>query len=248
MDSLREASATMLISIPIIHISHQFFWKSGFNQASFYTDLNAAHRNLLGAEQLDWIKERVNSESFDWTILGQQVLMTKLKFPDLSKMLEEEDIPEFLKPYLKFLGLGIPSNLDAWDGYPADRNKLYDVMKKAKTSFISLAGDTHNAWVSELTDVQGDKIGIELGAPSVSSPGITDAIKINKTKFSTEIVKMNPELNWMDPEHRGYLVLDFNEDQMEARFNFISELQKVDSTIASTKIFKVLKNKLEINS
>ena len=59
---------------------------------------------------------------------------------------------------------------------------------------------------------------------------------------------MNPELNWMDPEHRGYLVLDFNEDQMEARFNFISELQKVDSTIASTKIFKVLKNKLEINT
>ena len=121
-------------------------------------------------------------------------------------------------------------------------------MKKANKSFISLAGDTHNAWVSELTDAQGDKIGIELGAPSVSSPGITDAIKLDKTKFATEIVKMNSELNWMDPEHRGYLVLDFSEDQMEARFNFISELQKVDSTIASTKIFKVLKNKLEINS
>ena len=52
----------------------------------------------------------------------------------------------------------------------------------------------------------------------------------------------------MDPGHRGYLVLNFSEDQMEARFNFISELQKVDSTIASTKIFKVLKNKLEINT
>ena len=225
-----------------------YLTKSGFNQASFYSDLNAAHRNLLGAEQLGWIKERVNSESFDWTILGQQVLMTKLKFPDLTKMLKEEDIPEFLKPYLKFLGLGIPSNLDAWDGYPADRNKLYDVMKKANKSFISLAGDTHNAWVSELTDAQGDKIGIELGTPSVSSPGITDAIKLDKTKFATEIVKMNSELNWMDPEHRGYLVLNFSEDQMEARFNFISELQKVDSTIASTKIFKVLKNKLEINT
>ena len=225
-----------------------YLTKSGFNQASFYSDLNATHRNLLGAEQLGWIKERVNSESFDWTILGQQVLMTKLKFPDLTKMLKEEDIPEFLKPYLKFLGLGIPSNLDAWDGYPADRNKLYDVMKKANKSFISLAGDTHNAWVSELTDAQGDKIGIELGTPSVSSPGITDAIKLDKTKFATEIVKMNSELNWMDPEHRGYLVLNFSEDQMEARFNFISELQKVDSTIASTKIFKVLKNKLEINT
>jgi hypothetical protein len=42
--------------------------------------------------------------------------------------------------------------------------------------------------------------------------------------------------------------LDFSDDQMEARFNFISELQKIDTTIASTKIFKVLKNKLEINT
>jgi len=45
--------------------------------------------------------------------------MTKLKFPDISKMLKAEEVPGFLKPYLKFLGLGIPSNLDAWDGYPA---------------------------------------------------------------------------------------------------------------------------------
>ena len=56
--------------------------------------------------------------------------MAKLKFPDLSKMIASEEIPSFLKPYLKFLGLGIPSNLDAWDGYPAERNKLYKLMNK----------------------------------------------------------------------------------------------------------------------
>ena len=220
--------------------------ESGFNQASFYSDLNSTKRNLLGAEQLAWIKNKVSSESFDWTILGQQVLMTKLKFPDLSKMLKKEDVPSFLKPYLKFLGLGIPSNLDAWDGYPAERNKLYDVMQESNTDFISLAGDTHNAWVSELTNSSGQKIGIELGAPSVSSPGITDAIKIDKKQFADEIVEMNSELNWMDPEHRGYLTLEFKKDQMEAKFNFIKELQKVDSTISSTQIFQVQKNKLGI--
>jgi alkaline phosphatase D len=220
--------------------------ESGFNQASFYSDLNSTKRNLLGAEQLAWIKNKVSSENFDWTILGQQVLMTKLKFPDLSKMLKKEDVPSFLKPYLKFLGLGIPSNLDAWDGYPAERNKLYDVMQESNTNFISLAGDTHNAWVSELTNSSGQKIGIELGAPSVSSPGITDAIKIDKKQFADGIVEMNSELNWMDPEHRGYLTLEFKKDQMEAKFNFIKELQKVDSTISSTQIFHVQKNKLGI--
>jgi hypothetical protein len=33
---------------------------------------------------------------------------------------------------------------------------------------------------------------------------------------------------------------------MEAKFNFIKELQKVDSTISSTQIFQVQKNKLGI--
>jgi len=220
--------------------------KSGFNQASFYEDLNSTKRNLLGAEQLAWIEKKVGSQKFDWTILGQQVLMTKLKFPDLSKMLKEEDIPSFLKPYLKFLGLGIPSNLDAWDGYPAERNKLYDVMQKSSTDFISLAGDTHNAWVSELTNASGDKIGIELGAPSVSSPGIADAIKLDEKQFTDKIIEINSELNWMDPKHRGYLTLAFDENQMEARFNFIKELQKIDSTIFSTQVFQVQKNKLGI--
>ena len=220
--------------------------ESGFSQASFYEDLNSTKRNLLGAEQLAWIEKKVGSQKFDWTILGQQVLMTKLKFPDLSKMLKEEDIPSFLKPYLKFLGLGIPSNLDAWDGYPAERNKLYDVMQKSSTNFISLAGDTHNAWVSELTNVSGDKIGIELGAPSVSSPGIADAIKLDEKQFTEKIIEINSELNWMDPKHRGYLTLAFDENQMEARFNFIKELQKIDSTIFSTQVFQVQKNKLGI--
>ena len=220
--------------------------KSGFNQASFYEDLNSRTRNLLGSEQLAWVEKKVGSQKFDWTILGQQVLMTKLKFPDLSKMLKEEDIPSFLKPYLKFLGLGIPSNLDAWDGYPAERNKLYDVMQKSSTDFISLAGDTHNAWVSELTNASGDKIGIELGAPSVSSPGIADAIKLDEKQFTDKIIEINSELSWMDPKHRGYLTLAFDENQMEARFNFIKELQKIDSTIFSTQVFQVQKNKLGI--
>ena len=80
------------------------------------------------------------------------------------------EIPNFLKPYLKFLGLGIPSNLDAWDGYPAARNSLYKLMKNAKKKFISLAGDTHNSWVSELENQSGKKVGIELFYPPPPPP------------------------------------------------------------------------------
>ena len=220
---------------------------SGFNQASFYSDLSSLDRKLLGKEQLTWIEEKITAEDFKWTVMGQQVLMTKLKFPDLSKMLKKEDVPSFLKPYLKFLGLGIPSNLDAWDGYPAERNKFYRLMQKLNKNFISLAGDTHNSWVSDLTNDEGTKVGIELGAPSVTSPGITDVLKIDKKKFVEEIVGINPELSWMDPSQRGYLSLDFSEDDLIATFNFVKEIEKIDPSISSAHRFKVGQGKLHIN-
>ena len=223
-----------------------YLTKSGFNQAKFYNDLNSANRELLGAEQLDWIESKIINSDAVWTIFGQQVLMAKLKFPDISKMLKSKEIPGFLKPYLKFLGLGIPSNLDAWDGYPAERNRLYKIMSNAKKRFISLAGDTHNSWVSELNDKSGNKVGIELGAPSVTSPGITDILNLDEKEFVDSIVKINNELQWMNPSNRGYLSLNCREDKIIASFNFIKELEEINSDIGSSKSFILHQKDLEL--
>ena len=220
--------------------------KSGFNQAKFYNDLNSENRELLGVEQLSWIEDSVLKSNAAWTIFGQQVLMAKLKFPDISKMLKTEEIPDFLKPYLKFLGLGIPSNLDAWDGYPAARNKLYQLMQNAKKKFISLAGDTHNSWVSELENQSGKKVGIELGAPSVTSPGITDILNLDEKKFVDSIVEINKELQWMEPSNRGYLSLDCMENKIIASFNYIKELNNINSEIGSSQSFIIYREGFEL--
>mgnify|MGYP001490381121 CR=1 FL=1 len=223
-----------------------YLTKSGFNQAKFYNDLNSDNRELLGAEQLDWIESKIINSDAVWTIFGQQVLMAKLKFPDISKMLKSKEIPSFLKPYLKFLGLGIPSNLDAWDGYPAERNRLYKIMSNAKKRFISLAGDTHNSWVSELKDKSGNKVGIELGAPSVTSPGITDILNLDEKEFVDSIVRINNELQWMNPSNRGYLSLNCRKDKIIASFNFIKELEQINSDIGSSKSFVLHQKDLEL--
>ena len=223
-----------------------YLTKSGFNQAKFYNDLNSDNRELLGAEQLDWIESKIINSDAVWTIFGQQVLMAKLKFPDISKMLKSKEIPSFLKPYLKFLGLGIPSNLDAWDGYPAERNRLYKTMSNAKKGFISLAGDTHNSWVSELKDKSGNKVGIELGAPSVTSPGITDILNLDEKEFVDSIVRINNELQWMNPSNRGYLYLNCRKDKIIASFNFIKELEQINSDIGSSKSFVLHQKDLEL--
>jgi len=220
--------------------------KSGFYQAKFYNDLNSEYRELLGAEQFSWIENKILNSNAAWTIFGQQVLMTKLKFPDISKLIKAEEIPDFLKPYLKLLGLGIPSNLDAWDGYPAARNKLYKLMKNAKKKFISLAGDTHNSWVSELENQSGEKVGIELVAPSVTSPGITDVLNLDENNFVDSIVKLNKELQWMNPSNRGYLFLDCTDSKIIASFNFIKELDNINSEISSSQSFLIHREGFEL--
>ena len=220
--------------------------KSGFNQAKFYNDLNSNERNLLGSEQLKWIENSISKSNAIWTIFGQQVLMTKLKFPDITKMIKEEEIPSFVKPYLKFLGLGIPSNLDAWDGYPKERDRLFELMSNAKKQFISLAGDTHNSWVSELEDSSGKKLGIELGAPSVTSPGITDLLNLNKKQFIDGIVDINKELKWMDPSNRGFLDLELIDDSITATFHFIEKLDIISTQLKSSQSFKIKREGLKL--
>jgi alkaline phosphatase D len=93
---------------------------------------------------------------------------------------------------------------------------------------------------------QAKKVGIELGTPSVTSPGITDVLNLDENKFIDSIVKINKELQWMNPSNRGYLFLDCLENKIIANFNFIKELDKINSEISSSKSFVIYRKGLEL--
>ena len=119
-------------------------------------------------------------------------------------------------------------------------------MSNAGKRFISLAGDTHNSWVSELQNHHGEKVGVELGAPSVTSPGITDVLNLNEREFVESIVAINKELQWMDPTNRGFLSLDIKKDSILATFNYIKELDKINPKIKSSKSFVIHQKELKL--
>ena len=54
---------------------------------------------------------------------------------------------------------GLPLNMDAWDGYPAARGRVFDAAQKADANLVVLAGDTHNAWAFDLTH-NGAPVGV----------------------------------------------------------------------------------------
>ena len=98
---------------------------------------------------------------FNWTIIGQQVLVSEVVLPSIFSKIDKSNIPTFIHKYLNIGGLNIPYNTDAWDGYPNERDKLFKILNKTNSSIV-LTGDTHNSWAANLFDKNNKFVGIEL--------------------------------------------------------------------------------------
>ena len=75
-------------------------------------------------------------------------------------------------------------------------------------NLVSLAGDTHNAWASNLTDASGQRVGVEFATASISSPGFERLLPlIAETVLSDAFPKMVKDLRYAETSKRGFLVL-----------------------------------------
>jgi hypothetical protein len=80
----------------------------------------------------------------------------------------------------------------------------------------------------------------------VTSPGITDVLNLDENNFVDSIVKLNKELQWMNPSNRGYLFLDCTDSKIIASFNFIKELENINSEISSSQSFLIHREGFEL--
>lgn len=103
-----------------------------------------------------------------------------------------------------------------------------------------LAGDTHNAWSSNLYSKDGAFVGVELATSSVSSPGLEKYLNIplaQLQQFEFAFKTLIDELNYCNLNQRGYLVVEFDQLQVQSKWILlillsrqIIPLMKVDST------------------
>ncbi|MDF5539159.1 alkaline phosphatase D family protein, partial [Vibrio parahaemolyticus] len=124
--------------------------------------------------------------------------------------------------------IALPYNLDAWDGYYVERENVYQLAKASSGNFVCLAGDTHNAWASELKDVSKHPIGVEFATSSVSSPGLEaylalDPVAIAQMEYT--LPHLVSELQWADIKQRGFMRVTFTPDKAEATWYFVSTIK-----------------------
>lgn len=121
----------------------------------------------------------------------------------------------------------IPYNLDAWDGYAAEREAILATAKQFNRNLVVVAGDTHNAWANNLTDLNGDIVGVEFATSSVTSPGLEVFLGVAPEDIpATEagIVSLVENLQYLNGSDRGYMTLTFTEQLVSANWRFVDTI------------------------
>ena len=237
----------------------------GMNFQRFQEDLNHPMRTLMGSTQLQWLQAQLEQSTATWNVLGQQVLMSKMLIPEelllpLSQMdvvALNQKIPELVTLKMRALQgdpslteiekarltLVAPYNLDAWDGYAAEREALYATLRKVDKKVVVLAGDTHNAWASDLYNQSGVHVGLELATSSVSSPGLEKYLNIplaQLQQFELAFKTLIDELNYCNLNQRGYLTVHFTAQQMQANWVFVNTIKDRQYTVDHDRAYQVL--------
>ena len=245
---------------------------NGLNSAKFQADLTNPARTLMGYTQRDWLLGKLQQSNATWNVLGQQILMAKMFIPaelllslaeitsgnptadTLNKMntqitelvtlkmrLKQGDSSLTSQEKARILTVA-PYNLDAWDGYFVEREILYGTLAQLNKKVVVLAGDTHNAWSSNLYSKDGAFVGVELATSSVSSPGLEKYLNIplaQLQQFEFAFTTLIDELNYCNLNQRGYLMVQFDETQVQSQWVYVDSIKKSEYSIDTARQYQL---------
>jgi alkaline phosphatase D len=244
---------------PLDHAN--YFSAAGFDAAAFAAAVNNPARQLLGSEQTTWLQQQLGASGAVWQVLGQQVLMGRMNVPvpivaEFNRpgtgvtvaqyaaiAAKAQADPASLTPAERAI-LAQPSiayNLDAWDGYAAARDAVLAMARTLDKNLVVLAGDTHNAWASDLLDAAGNKVGAEFATASVSSPGFEALLpNENPSTLAAGLTELIGPLRYADTSRRGFLLLTVSAVECRADWVYVSTLSSRAYSAATGRSLRVL--------
>jgi alkaline phosphatase D len=241
-----------------------YFTQTGLDTNAFLAVWQNPQRTMLGLEQKNWLSGKLRASACKWQVLGNQVLMGKMYIPaELLPMVGQlaagnvdaallaqfytvitelvviktrslQNDPTLTAAEKARVDTVLPFDLDGWDGYPAEREAVYAAANGKK--LVSLAGDSHNAWYSDLTDVNGRKAGTEFATSSVTSPGLeaifgSDPATI--TGLEQAITLLMNDLQYFNASQRGYVMASFTASQAKSEWRYVTTVA-LKSTVTVT--------------
>ncbi len=202
----------------------------------------SATRQMLGAEQAAWLDGGLLASNATWQLLGSQVWMGRMHLPlsvldnfnedGIAAFLLAQSTPQALRSAAQQALVAqprAPFKSDTWDGYPAAREAVFATARRLDKNLVVLAGDSHNAWASDLKDASGAAVGVEFATPSVTSAGLElEYPRITRQYLAESFVKMVPDLRYAETSDRGYLLVTLTPAQTRADWVFVGSVFEND--------------------
>ena len=175
-------------------------------------------RTLLGAEQERWLLHSLQQSRARWNVLAQQVFFVR-----------RDRAP----------GPGGKLLTDAWDGYPAARQRISSALASSTASNpIVLSGDVHSAWASDLLADYGDPesrvIGTEFVGTSITSGG-DGPDQRNETAAA---LADNPHIKFFSGQ-RGYTRCRVSNDAWQTDYRVIPFVTREGAEVSTRASFLV---------
>jgi alkaline phosphatase D len=174
-------------------------------------------RTLLGPEQEQWLFDGFKQSSAFWNIIAQEQLVARLRQKD-----REGQVGHWT---------------DAWDGYPAARQRMLDAISATQPANpVFFGGDIHSFWVTDLKADFGDPSSASVATEFVGTSVTSDAPPYD---LMMGVLPENPHVRYFESRHRGYLAVDLFRERMETRLQVISDRRDPRATVSTLKRFVV---------
>ncbi len=180
------------------------------------TDADSPDRTITGASQMEWLLDGLSSSRSRWNLIANQVMMAE-------RRTTLADPPAV--------------SMDAWDGYAADRQKLFDgIVDRGVDGVFVITGDTHTNYASDLKqnfdDMSSKTVGVEFVGTSISS-----AADGSDTNAALELdLQANPHIKF-DNFQRGYVTCDVTRDQVRADYRVLPYVTRRGAPVSTRASF-----------
>lgn len=162
--------------------------------------------SYLGMAQEEWLYNNLRSQQPRWNILAQPTLIAQCD---------------------RMEGEGQKFGTDAWDGYPAARQRLIDTLAQAATrNNVAIGGDVHTFYVTALKKdfnrLNSPTVAAEIVGSSVTSQSWAQ----NRTDA---IVRENAHILYGNSESRGYVRVHLNAQRLLADLRGVEDVRNAAS-------------------
>ena len=183
---------------------------------------NAVSRSLLGQTQEDWLSKGLADSPAQWNILGQQTLMA-----------HSGQAPAGANGERRVWN-------DAWDGYPAARQRLFaDLVRHRPANPLVLGGDVHTFYATELradferpVSATNPVLASEFCGTSITSGSRPQA-------RTDQILANNPHIKFGRSDRRGYMLMNLSAKAADMQFIALDDVRRAESGIFKLAGFTV---------